>query len=59
MFGGFPIQLYLAMELGSVREVVSRMLKDIELQGWGKLLRGRGEVVNDNGLHNYIEFLRA
>ena len=49
----------LATELGSVREVVSRMLKDIELQGWDKLSRGRGEVVNDNGLHNYIEFLRA
>jgi len=47
------------MELGSVRKVVSRMLKDIELQGGRKFSRGRGEVVNDNGLNNYIEFLRA
>ena len=49
----------LATELGSVREVVSRMLKGIELQGWVKLSRGRGEIVNDNGLHSYIEFLSA
>ncbi|HKJ00789.1 MAG TPA: Crp/Fnr family transcriptional regulator [bacterium] len=44
----------LAMELGSAREVVSRLLKDFERQGLVKLGRGRIEVVNPEGLRGFI-----
>ncbi|HKI97026.1 MAG TPA: helix-turn-helix domain-containing protein, partial [bacterium] len=41
-------------ELGSAREVVSRLLKDFERQGLVKLGRGRIEVVNPEGLRGFI-----
>jgi CRP/FNR family transcriptional regulator len=47
----------LAVELGSVREVVSRVLKEFERRGWVKLARGRIEVMNDGGLLGYIDSL--
>jgi CRP/FNR family transcriptional regulator len=47
----------LAVELGSVREVVSRVLKEFERRGWVKLARGRIEVMNGRGLLGYIDSL--
>ncbi len=47
----------LAVELGSVREVVSRVLKEFERRGWVKLSRGRIEVVDGAGLLGYIDSL--
>jgi len=47
----------LAVELGSVREVVSRVLKEFERRGWVKLARGRIEVMNGSGLLGYIDSL--
>jgi CRP/FNR family transcriptional regulator, anaerobic regulatory protein len=44
----------LAMELGSAREVVSRLLKELERQGLVRLGRGRVELVNPAGLRDYI-----
>lgn len=35
----------LAVELGTAREVISRLLKDFERRGWLKLARGRVDVV--------------
>lgn len=37
----------LAVELGTAREVVSRLLKDFEREGWVRLARGRIEVLGD------------
>jgi CRP/FNR family transcriptional regulator len=39
-----------ALELGTAREVVSRLLKDFERAGWVKLHRGRIDVLNRAGL---------
>ena len=39
-----------ALELGTAREVVSRLLKDFERAGWVKLHRGRIDVLNRDGL---------
>ncbi|MBT6095789.1 MAG: Crp/Fnr family transcriptional regulator [Rhodospirillaceae bacterium] len=47
----------LAVELGSVREVVSRVLKEFERRGWVKLARGRIEVLDGSGLLGYIDSL--
>ncbi len=40
----------LATELGTAREVVSRILKDFERKGWLALSRGRVEVKNSRAL---------
>jgi CRP/FNR family transcriptional regulator len=40
----------LALELGTAREVVSRLLKDFERSGWVKLHRGHIDVLNKSGL---------
>lgn len=40
----------LAFELGTAREVVSRLLKDFERKGWLALRRGEVEVVNHAAL---------
>lgn len=37
----------LAVELGTAREVVSRLLKDFERAGWIRLARGRIEILGD------------
>ncbi|WP_290649972.1 Crp/Fnr family transcriptional regulator [Aquisalimonas sp.] len=37
----------LAVELGTAREVVSRLLKDFERQGWIRLARGRIDILGD------------
>lgn len=43
----------LADELGSVREIVSRLLKQFEEQGWLSLGRERVEVLAPDALRNY------
>lgn len=43
----------LADELGSVREIVSRLLKQFEDQGWLRLGRERVEVLRPDALHDY------
>ena len=40
----------LATELGSAREVISRLLKDFESRGWLKLRRGSIEIINKQAL---------
>jgi CRP/FNR family transcriptional regulator len=45
----------LATELGSAREVISRQLKDFELQGWVKLHRGSIEITDPEGLNKLSE----
>ena len=45
-----PLQLthqQLAVELGTAREVVSRLLKDFERQGWIRTGRGRIDIIGD------------
>lgn len=42
--------LDIALELGSVREIVSRLLKQFEEYGYVRLGRGRIEVLDTNGL---------
>lgn len=49
----------LAAELGSAREVVSRILKDLENQEYLRLGRGRIEVYNREGLRQYHGKLAA
>ncbi len=49
----------LAVELGSVREVVSRVLKEFERKGWVALARGRISVADAKGLQNYIQSMAA
>lgn len=44
----------LAAELGTAREVVSRLLKDFERHGWAKLHRGNIEVLNVDALRNLL-----
>lgn len=48
----------LADELGSVREIVSRLLKQFEDQGWLKLGRERIEVLNPKALQDYVSNAR-
>jgi len=43
-----------ALELGTAREVVSRLLKELEREGLLKLGRGRIEVVDRLALHKKI-----
>ncbi|HSV51139.1 MAG TPA: Crp/Fnr family transcriptional regulator [Burkholderiaceae bacterium] len=43
----------IADELGSFREIVSRILKDFENQGWVKLERGQVDVLDDAALRRY------
>lgn len=43
----------LATELGSAREVVSRLLKDFESRGWVKLSRGRIHVIDQESLEKH------
>ncbi len=42
----------LASELGTAREVVSRLLKEFERHGWVKLSRGKIEVIDPQQLAN-------
>ena len=42
----------LATELGSAREVISRLLKDFESRGWLKLHRGSLEILDKQSLEN-------
>lgn len=44
----------LAMELGSAREVISRLLKDFERKGLVSLGRGRVDVTDADGLRAFI-----
>jgi len=48
----------LAVELGSAREVVSRILKDFERRGFVHLGRGRVDLANRPTLRNYLEALK-
>lgn len=45
----------LAAELGSVREVVSRLLKKFERQKWVKLHRGRVDILDTEALQKMAE----
>ncbi len=45
----------LARELGTAREVVSRLLKSFELNGWVKLQRGRIDIMDDTAMHALVE----
>ncbi len=45
----------LARELGTAREVVSRLLKSFELNGWVKLQRGRIDIMDDTAMHSLVE----
>jgi CRP/FNR family transcriptional regulator len=49
----------LAVELGSVREVVSRVLKEFERKGWIALARGRVNVEDGAALQGYVQSLAA
>ena len=42
----------LATELGSAREVISRLLKDLESRGWLKLSRGSVEILDKQPLED-------
>ena len=42
----------LATELGSAREVISRLLKDFESRGWLKLSRGSIKIIDKQSLEN-------
>ena len=48
--------LELADELGSVREVISRILKDFAARGWIKLERGQVEVLDQDMLQQISQF---
>ena len=47
----------IAVELGSAREVISRILKDFEHYGYVTLGRGRIEVTGRKGLQAYRDSL--
>lgn len=49
----------LAYELGTVREVVSRHLKEFEQHGWVKLSRSNIELIDLNSMQQLIQGLRA
>ncbi len=44
----------LAVELGTAREVVSRLLKDFERDGWIRLARGRIEILHDGPMSRAV-----
>ena len=44
----------LAAELGTAREVVSRLLKEFERQGWAKLHRGHIQILDINALRHLL-----
>jgi CRP/FNR family transcriptional regulator len=44
-----------ALELGTAREVVSRLLKDFERAGWVKLCRGRIDLIDRAGLRRLAD----
>lgn len=48
----------LADELGSVREILSRLLKQFEDQGWLRLGRERIEILNPQALRHYAAGVR-
>jgi len=49
----------LAYELGTVREVVSRHLKEFEQFGWVKLSRSKIELIDIDAMFQLVEGLRA
>ena len=49
----------LAVELGTAREVVSRLLKEFEHRGWVKLHRGHIEIIDQGALHELVNNNRA
>lgn len=49
----------LAIELGSAREVVSRILKDFERKGFVNLVRGQVEVIGRKALEDYRDMLHT
>jgi len=49
----------LAQELGSAREVISRILKDLENQEFIRLGRGRIDVINPDGLSRHHQHLAS
>ncbi len=49
----------LAYELGTVREVVSRHLKEFEENGWVKLSRANIELIDLGAMHQLVEGLRS
>jgi len=48
----------IADELGSVREIVSRLLKQFEDQGWIRLGRERVDILDADALHTFSASLR-
>lgn len=46
---------HVATELGTAREVVSRLLKSFERQGWIKIRRGQIEVIDQRQLYDLIK----
>ena len=59
---GAPVECthaQLAQELGSAREVISRILKDLENQEFIRLGRGRIDIINPNGLADYQRILAS
>jgi CRP/FNR family transcriptional regulator, anaerobic regulatory protein len=46
---------FLAEELGTAREVISRLLKDFEHQGWVRLHRGRVEIIDLHHLRSLAQ----
>ena len=49
----------LAVELGSAREVISRILKDFERKGLVRLVRGQVEVMHRNELEEFRNMLQT
>ena len=47
----------IAYELGTAREVISRILKDLEMQGQIQLSRGQIRIVNPTSLQHYLKNL--
>ncbi len=45
----------LAIELGTVREVISRLLKEFEHEGWVELSRGGIRLIDAHGLQRHIQ----
>jgi len=43
----------LAADLGTAREVISRLLKDFEHRGWIRLYRGRSEILDPDALRHF------
>ena len=47
----------IALELGTVREVISRLLKEFEKENWIKVTRGKITVLDRSGLQKALSFL--